>query len=190
MDAEINQVDIKFTFKQVCFGIGLVIAIGVSILGYYIYKIYYPSTDDAYASAPLINLTAKVNGSVKKVYVNNNQFVKSGDLLLELDPQDYTPLLEQANLDILMATKTAVTANQQRDNAKSNVNKAESNYTYAQQMAVRYTNLFNNKAGSQQTMQKFVNDRNIAKEVLDQARVVFKQATIQSELAKSKIGAC
>ena len=192
MTMEDQSIDIKLTPERMYAGISISIGVMISVIlfvaGYYLYKTYYPSTDDAYVNAPLINITAKVNGSIKKIYVKNNQFVNKGDMLLELDPADYAPLVEQASLDILMAKQASITADQQMTNAQSNVIKAESNYTYAKQMAVRYTNLFNSKAGSQQTMQKFVNEKNMAKQVLEQAKVVLKQATIQSDMAKSKIG--
>jgi len=187
MEAEGNVIDIKFTPERMVAGIGVVVGAILLIIGYYVYKKYFPSTDDAYVNAPLINITAKVNGSIKQIYVKNNQLVKKGDLLLELDPADYSPMVEQATLDILMAKQAALTADQQMTNAQSDVYKAQSDYTYAEQMAVRYTNLFHDKAGSQQAMQKFVNDRNIAQHVLDQAKVVLQQATIQSAMAKSRI---
>ena len=128
-----------------------------------------------------------MTGSIKKIYVKNNQWVNKGDLLLEFDPADYTPMVEKATLHILMAKQASITADQKMTNAQSNVYKAQSNYTYAEQMAVRYTTLFHEKAGSQQSMQKFVNDKNVAQHVLDQAKVVLQQATIQSKMAKSKI---
>lgn len=187
MDAEANVIDIKFTNQRLYAGFGVILGAIFLIIGYYLYKIYYPSTDDAYVNAPLVNMTSKVNGSIKKVYVKNNQYVQKGQLLLELDPADYRPMVEQAQLDILMAKKAAITANQQMTNAQSDVLKAQSDYNYSEQMAVRYTNLYHENAGSQQSMQKFVNDRNIAQHVLDQAKVVLHQATIQAEMAQSKI---
>ncbi len=187
MEAEANVIDIKFTPGRMITSIGVILGAVLLITGYYIYKKYYPSTDDAYVNAPLINITGKVNGTIKKIYVKNNQFVNKGELLLELDPADYSPMLEQATLDILMAKQASLTADQQMTNAQSDVYKAQSDYTYTNQMAIRYTNLFHDKAGSQQSMQKFVNDRNIAQHVFDQAKVVLQQATIQSQMAKSKI---
>ena len=46
-------------------------------------------TDDAFIEARIHSVSAKVPGTVSRVLVQDNQFVKKGDLLVELDPADY-----------------------------------------------------------------------------------------------------
>ena len=55
--------------------------------GYYYYqhKLRYPATDDAYVKAHMVNIAAQVSGKVTAVYVRNNQYVKKGQPLLQLD---------------------------------------------------------------------------------------------------------
>lgn len=47
------------------------------------------STDDAYVTGRIHSIAPKVAGSIKAVYVNDNQLVKKGALLLEIDSRDY-----------------------------------------------------------------------------------------------------
>jgi membrane fusion protein (multidrug efflux system) len=47
------------------------------------------TTDDAYVDGRFYTVAAKVGGTVKEVYVNDNQGVKKGELLFEIDPVDY-----------------------------------------------------------------------------------------------------
>ena len=56
------------------------------VYGYYHYNQVYPSTDNAYVNANLINVAPKVGGYIEHVYVKENQLVHKGDLLVDIDP--------------------------------------------------------------------------------------------------------
>jgi membrane fusion protein, multidrug efflux system len=49
----------------------------------------YESTDDAFIDVHSVNISAKVAGRVARVLVGDNQEVKKGDVLVELDPRDF-----------------------------------------------------------------------------------------------------
>ncbi|MEE3663945.1 multidrug efflux MFS transporter periplasmic adaptor subunit EmrA [Brenneria sp. g21c3] len=49
---------------------------------------HHQSTDDAYVAGNQIQVMAQVTGSVTRVNVDNTDFVKQGDILVELDPTD------------------------------------------------------------------------------------------------------
>ncbi|MCC6346519.1 MAG: HlyD family secretion protein [Nitrospirales bacterium] len=64
--------------------------VGVVVLFFYLrYKSTHISTDDAYIEGRIHTVAPKVTGTVKEVHVRDNQQVKRGDLLLEIDPSDY-----------------------------------------------------------------------------------------------------
>jgi membrane fusion protein (multidrug efflux system) len=56
----------------------------------------YESTDDAQIDGDIYAITSRVAGTIKAVYVEDNQAVKAGQLLVELDPADYGVALSQA----------------------------------------------------------------------------------------------
>jgi membrane fusion protein (multidrug efflux system) len=56
----------------------------------------YESTDDAEVDGHLNAVSSRINGTVTKVYVEDNQSVAAGQLLVELDPRDYQTALDQA----------------------------------------------------------------------------------------------
>jgi len=62
---------------------------------------YSESTDDAYVEAHLTTVTAKVPAYVQALHVDDNSTVKTGELLVELDPRDYAVAVnvERANLE-------------------------------------------------------------------------------------------
>ena len=55
-----------------------------------------PRTDDAEVFANFIGIAPQVDGPIVKLYVRDNQQVKKGDLLLEIDPQPYEYALKHA----------------------------------------------------------------------------------------------
>jgi len=76
---------------------GLVLIIGLVLgLRYWTYARAHESTDDAFVDGTVVQLSPKVSGYVTKVYVRDNQEVKEGDLIAEIDARDYEARLEQA----------------------------------------------------------------------------------------------
>jgi multidrug efflux system membrane fusion protein len=57
---------------------------------------YYPRTDTAVVFANYIGIAPQVDGPIKHFYVRENQYVKAGDLLFEIDPRPYEYALERA----------------------------------------------------------------------------------------------
>ena len=57
------------------------------------------TTDDAYVRGDITPLSAKVEGYVRKVAVNDFQRVKEGDLLVEIEDDDYKARVAQAEAD-------------------------------------------------------------------------------------------
>jgi membrane fusion protein (multidrug efflux system) len=64
--------------------------IGAIIVYFYLrYKATHISTDDAFVEGHVHRIASKVSGTVKKINVEDNQFVRKGDTLVEIDPVDY-----------------------------------------------------------------------------------------------------
>src|SRR3954463_9266146 len=63
------------------------------------------STDDAYVNGHVTFVAPRVSGQVKQVLVDDNNAVRKGDLLVELDPEPF-----QVQVDIARAMVTAATA--------------------------------------------------------------------------------
>jgi membrane fusion protein, multidrug efflux system len=90
---------------------GLVLAGLIIAVVYYFYAIAHESTDDAFIDGQIIAISSRVDGHVAKVCIDDNQRVKAGDLLLELDPRDF-----QAKLDAARAALHAAEAAQRSRN--------------------------------------------------------------------------
>lgn len=70
--------------------LALSVAAAAAVYGvyYYSYARYYESTDDAYVSGNLVQLTPQVSGTVIAVDADDTQIVKAGQTVVALDPAD------------------------------------------------------------------------------------------------------
>ena len=76
---------------------GLVlVAAAVFGVRYWLYARAHESTDDAFIDGHIVQISPKVSGYVARVYVTDNQEVKEGDLLAEIDPRDFEARLAEA----------------------------------------------------------------------------------------------
>jgi membrane fusion protein (multidrug efflux system) len=85
----------------------------VGIGGYMLWTAGEEGTDDAQVAADLVPVGARVAGQVVKVHVQENQLVKKGDLLVELDPADYSARVKQADADLASQRAQATAADAQ-----------------------------------------------------------------------------
>src|SRR5215831_1296850 len=60
---------------------------------------HWQSTDDAQIDGHIYPISARVGGQVIKVNIDDGQVVRRGDVLVVIDPTDYTVALERANAD-------------------------------------------------------------------------------------------
>jgi membrane fusion protein, multidrug efflux system len=79
----------------------VVILIAAVVAGYIIYIAPYEDTDDAFITANVPFISARVAGPVVRLLVDDNQRVKAGDPLLEIDDSDFQTQLAQARANLV-----------------------------------------------------------------------------------------
>src|SRR5579864_5094400 len=66
----------------------------------------YESTDDAQVDGHINAISARINGYVTDVPVDDEQVVKAGDVLVRIDPKDFAVALANAEADLAAAEAT------------------------------------------------------------------------------------
>ncbi len=104
----------------------------LAVAGYFGYKFYlhastHEETDDAYVTGHLHQISSRINGTVAKVLVDDNDHVKVGQLLVALDPRDYEVRLEQAAADLSTAERQSHVADLSVDLAKTTAEGQDTN---------------------------------------------------------------
>jgi len=89
--------------------IGLVVLV---VVGFFAYRYFtsYESTDDAQVDGHINSISARITGHVTKLNIQDNQYVKAGDVLVEIDPADYQVAYERAKADYADAQAAAIAA--------------------------------------------------------------------------------
>ncbi len=85
----------------------------------------HPRTDDAVARANMIGIAPRVSGPIIKLNVSDNQSVRGGDLLFEIDPADYQLSVDRAKAALDALDQQIVTARSQDAQLKFQVKAAE-----------------------------------------------------------------
>src|SRR6184192_1876378 len=82
--------------------VSLIIVASAVIITLYVWGIIerHPRTDDATARANVVGIAPRVAGQILKLNVQDNQAVKEGDVLFEIDPEDYRLILEKAKAEL------------------------------------------------------------------------------------------
>jgi membrane fusion protein (multidrug efflux system) len=88
----------------------VVIVLVLAALGFWWHSTYSEDTDDAQINGHLIQVSARISGQVIKVDVEDNQQVKAGDEIAELDPRDYQVAVENAEAALASAQANAAAA--------------------------------------------------------------------------------
>jgi membrane fusion protein (multidrug efflux system) len=148
--------------------IGGVVLLAV-LLGLFLYFHNRESTDDAQVDGHITPIASKIYGRISKVLVNDNEPVKAGQVLAQIDPADYQAAVDQskaalalaesearsAGVDVPRTTESAASdtssANAQLAGAKADLMRAQSAYQQAQTSDLAYAqaNVAKSKANAE-----------------------------------------
>ncbi len=81
--------------------VGAILAVGGFL--FWRYSETYESTDDAEVDGHLVGLNSRIQGTVVAVNAEEDQSVKAGQVLVEIDPRDYQVTVAQTKADLAQA---------------------------------------------------------------------------------------
>lgn len=86
----------------------ILLVLGAGGLLYWLHERNFESTDDAQVDAHLNPVSSRVDGTITHVYVDDNQMVKAGQALADLDPRDFQVTLDQAAAQLAQARSMVI----------------------------------------------------------------------------------
>jgi membrane fusion protein, multidrug efflux system len=127
----------------------IIAAIAVILLiggfAYMQYSERYRSTENAYLNADVVTVASLVPGRVVGVYVKDNQHVKKGDALFDVDPEPFKIALARADADLAQAMQSSRQDNAevaemraQVEQAKIDLGNAQTSYTRAKELVAQH----------------------------------------------------
>jgi membrane fusion protein, multidrug efflux system len=159
---------------------GLVLLIAV-ILYYREFIAPYKSTDDAFIDGYVTLVSPRVPGQITQLLIKDNQEVKAGDVLVEIDPRDYEASLSQAKADLTAASSQANQARAQVKVSEAKVAQAQAAVTAAEAEAQR--------ANDDLKRYQSVESRAVSRSALDLAQAQARSANATLVAAYSQTNA-
>jgi len=143
--------------------LGLVVFAGWAAFSLYHRYIQNPWTRDSQVRANIVGIAPRVSGPIVQVAVHDNQEVKKGDLLFEIDPTDF-----QAQLDL----------------ATGQVQNAEANFKQQRQNLDRQTDLYKTRVNARMDFENAQDSFAAAQAQLVAARANMKLAALNLSYTK------
>jgi membrane fusion protein (multidrug efflux system) len=100
--------------------VGGIVALAV-VAALFLYYRNRESTDDAQVDGHITPIAAKISGRVQDVLITDNQQVKTGQVLLKIDPRDYQAAVDQAQAALDVAESDALSAGADVPRTKADV---------------------------------------------------------------------
>lgn len=125
------------TKQVILFTVVVFVLIVLGCIWYIRHDAWYPSTDDAYVHAHIVQIAAQVGGPVVHLPVSQYEMVKAHQLLFQIDPEPYELAVQQAHDRWLTSMQTNQMKQRQLEQAKLLVTQRHSEWQEAKRQAER-----------------------------------------------------
>lgn len=152
------------------------------------------ATDDAYVKADSTTIAPKVSGYIASVLVDDNEAVKTGQVLARIDDRDFKVSVDQAKAQVevaeaSVANKRAALAAQQSaiEAASATVEADKADATFAEQDDQRYAQLAKSGYGTVQNAQMAASRIAAARAAVTRDTAALAAATGQLDVVKAEL---
>jgi multidrug resistance efflux pump len=129
-------------------GILVLAVISLSLVWYLLADRYTPSTSQARVQGYIVGVAPKVGGVVTEVWVENNQEVRKGQRLFQIDSSGYRIALDKARSDLEKAQNQVDAGNAAVEAARANLDAAKANAERAEKDYNRQMRLWEDDPGT------------------------------------------
>jgi membrane fusion protein (multidrug efflux system) len=147
-------------------------SIAVAGLVYYLLNRGYATTDDAEVDGDIYTIAPQISGRVTKVLVGDNQHVRPGQILVEIDPRSEQVALANALANLAQTAAQLEVAQANQGQAEASVEVANAALYQAQQDYQRY---------------RSINPNAISKQQLDAATATIRSAKAKVDSAEQQV---
>jgi membrane fusion protein (multidrug efflux system) len=124
--------------KRVLVVVGLIAIAALAAGGRMWYRSHnFVDTENAYVAGHVHPVSARIAGVVTRVLVEDNQHVKAGDVIAELDPADQHVRVEQIEAQIASARQQVIQADAQVEQVRAQAQAAQAQVGQSQALALR-----------------------------------------------------
>ncbi len=143
-------------------------------------------TDNAFIDASIVPLSSRVPGTVKRVLVKDNQYVRQGDVLVELDANDYYIQVKKAEAGVGMAENEAGGDYLKAEGARATVEIARARLFQAERDLRRSSELFTLDVIARDQLDNLTTAKLTAEFQLKEAEESYRKACAEAGLASAQ----
>ena len=160
----------RTTRRRVLLAALLLIVIGAVAPFAWNYLQSYESTDDAQIDGHIDPLSSRIDGTVIRVHAEDDDRVKAGELLVEIDPRDYEVAVAQAKARLELTLARVASAKQDYSAALANVREGDAANFRAQRDAHRFAVLLDRQVVAQNEYDQYIATARIDAAKVDSSR--------------------
>ena len=161
---------------------GIVVAVGLGALlagGYlWVRGKTHIATDNAFIESPIHSIAARINGSVSRILVADNQLVHQGDLLLILDDRDARAQVDKATAELALARNEVESDKAQMAQSQAELMRSQAQALQAHLDLQRAELLYKQKVIPREQLDRIRTNEQVA-----HAQVVASEEKLQKDLA-------
>ena len=176
----------KVILKYLTTGAVVLIAAAVCAYKYWAY-ITNPWTRDGQVRAQVIQITPRVSGPLVKLPVADNQFVKAGDLLFEIDSRTFKADLDQARAELDNTRDQIEALAKQVDAAQADVEAAEATIKQAEAAIKGYAGRVEETLKEYKRQQSLDKQGATSKRMVEEAKANWVAAVNQKANAEAQL---
>jgi len=146
-----------------------------------------PWTRDGQVQANVIEIAPRISGPIVALPIRDNQFVKAGDLLFEIDPRTYQASLDQAAAQLDLTGDNVEALTQQVESAKAGVEVARASIKQAKSAIAQVdATIVKNKAeyGRQQDL---LPKKATSQKALERAQAIYEVSLEEKKVAEAAL---
>ena len=140
-------------------------------------------TDNAFIEARIVPVSSKVSGTVARVLVGDNQFVKRGDLLIEIDRRDYQLQIAKAAAGVGMAENETGGEQMKVEGANAALQSAKARFDQAALDHTRAEKLYSRDVLPKEQLDRLTTAKRVAEAQMKEAEETLKRAQVEAGLA-------
>ena len=169
--------------KYVLTGVIVLIALAAALWKYWDYTVN-PWTRDGQVRANVIQVAPRISGPIVKLSIRDNQFVKAGDLLFEIDPSTYKAAVDEAKAKLDETSDTVEYLEQQVGASKAAVEQAKSGVPIAESLVASAKATLVREEKDYRRALTLSSEGALAERGADHARAAYEVA--QADLARAR----
>jgi membrane fusion protein (multidrug efflux system) len=154
------------------------VVVSAVALAVYLTSGRFSSTDNAYVKGERVQVAAEVSGPIVSISIVENQRVRRGDKLLQIDPRPYEIVLARSQAEMQAARSEILSLKVAYRQKQEEIKSAGSQLAYAQAENLRQSELAQRKVASQQRAEEAKRDLDVASQ---------RVAMLNEELARTVV---